>query len=159
MPTLAKLRSWTPAQVAALVFGVWWIGNGIAVFISEPSGATLATDSTVHTFGLSIAVNGWHGIFHLATGVVGVAVCRWPRGSRTYALLMALLYLSAALCSLFTGTTVFGVIHVDELGSADHAVEGAVLLVVWLASLGSGGARGTTAHFADRTHSRQQPSH
>lgn len=131
---LGRLRSWTPAQIAALAFGIWWIGNGVAIFVSEPSGATLATDSAVRIFGISIAVNGWHGIFHLLTGFAGVAVCRSPRGSRVYALLVAVLYLSAALCSLFTGATVFGVIHVDDLGSADHAVEGVVMAAVWLAS-------------------------
>lgn len=31
---LAKLGAWTPAQIAALVFGVWWIGNGITVFLA-----------------------------------------------------------------------------------------------------------------------------
>jgi hypothetical protein len=134
MAALVNDRRWTPAQIAALAFGIWWIGNGIAVFASEPSGATLATDSAVRTFGLSIAVNGWHGIFHLFTGLAGVAVCRWPGGARAYVLLMAVLYLSAALCSLFTGATVFGVIHVDDLGSADHAVEGAAMVAVWLAS-------------------------
>lgn len=134
MAALASDRRWSPAQIAALAFGIWWIGNGIAVFASEPSGATLATDSAVRTFGLSIAVNGWHGIFHLFTGLAGVAVCRWPRGARAYVLLMAVLYLSAALCSLFTGATVFGVVHVDDLGSADHAVEGAVMVAVWFGS-------------------------
>lgn len=131
---LEKLRAWTPAQIAALAFGVWWIGNGIAVFASEPSGATLATDGAVHVLGLSIAVNGWHGLFHLSTGLAGVVVCRSPRGSRVYTLAMAALYLSAALCSLVTGATVLGVIHVDELGSADHAVEGMTVAAAWLAS-------------------------
>lgn len=139
---LGRLRSWTPAQVAALVFGIWWIGNGVAIFVSEPGGATLATDGAVRIFGISIAVNGWHGIFHLSTGFAGVAVCRSPQGSRVYTLLMAVLYLSAALCSLFTGATVFGVIHVDDLGSADHAIEGVVMAAVWLASRGE--ARRTT---------------
>ncbi len=35
-------------------------------------------------------------------------------------------------------------IRVDELGSADHAVEGFLLLVAWLASGGSAGPEGTT---------------
>lgn len=131
---LGKLRTWTPAQIAALVFGIWWIANGVAVFLAEPSGATLATDSSVHTFGLSIAVNGWHGVFHLGTGLAGLAVCRSPRRSRVYALAMAALYLSAALCSLFTGATVFGLIHVDDFGSADHGIEGVTMATAWMAS-------------------------
>lgn len=135
--TFARLRIWTPAQIAALAFGIWWIGNGIAVFMSEPTGATLATNSAVNVFGLSIAVNGWHGLFHLLTGLAGVAAAPWPHGSRIYVLLMAALYLAAAFCALFTGATVFGVIHVDGLGSADHAVEGVLMLAAWLATPGT----------------------
>jgi Domain of unknown function (DUF4383) len=134
---VAKLRNWTPAQIGALVFGMWWIGNGIAVFFAaEPSVTAFNADGAVRVLGISLAVNGWHGVFHLATGLAGVAVCRWPRGAWTYALLVGMLYLTAALSSLFTGATVFSLIHVDELGSADHAIEGVVLLVAWLASPG-----------------------
>jgi hypothetical protein len=131
---LEKLRAWTPVQIAALAFGAWWVSNGVAVFLAEPSGAALSTDGAVHVFGLSIAVNGWHGVFHLSTGLAGVAVCWRPRASRAYVLLMGIVYVGAALCSVFTGATVFGLIHVDELGSADHALEGVVMLAVWAVS-------------------------
>jgi hypothetical protein len=141
---IAKLRAWTPAQIAALVFGIWWIGNGVAVFLAEPSGTALDAGSAVRTLGLSIAVNGWHGLFHLATGLAGVATCWWPRRARAFALIVGTIYLVAACWSLFDSATVFGLIRVDELGSADHAVEGFLLLVAWLASRGSAGPEGTT---------------
>jgi hypothetical protein len=132
--SIAKLRAWTPAQIAALVFGIWWIGNGVAVFLAEPTGAALDSDSAVKTLGLSIAVNGWHGLFHLITGLAGVAVCWWPGRARAFALIVGTIYLAAACWSLFDNATVFGLIRVDELGSADHAVEAALLLAAWLAS-------------------------
>jgi hypothetical protein len=47
---------------------------------------------------------------------------------------MAVVYRGAALWSVFDEATVFGVIHVDELGGADHAIEGIVMLAVWIAS-------------------------
>jgi uncharacterized protein DUF4383 len=126
---------WTPAQVAALAFGLWWVGNGLAVFIASDPGITaLADDGTVEAGGLAIAVNGWHGLFHLATGLAGIAVCRSPQASLAYALVAGALYLAAALWSLTRGAAVFGLIQVDALGSADHAVEGVVLLAAWLAS-------------------------
>lgn len=134
--SIAKLRDWTPAQITALVFGIWWIGNGVAVFLAEPTAATLDSGSAVRTLGLSIAVNGWHGLFHLATGLAGVAVCWWPGKARAFALVVGTIYLVAACWSLFDSTTVFGLIRVDELGSADHAVEGVLLLAAWLASGG-----------------------
>jgi predicted anti-sigma-YlaC factor YlaD len=131
----SKLWAFTPAQVAALVFGVWWIGNGLTVFLATQSTfAALTEDGTVHVLGVSIAVNGWHGLFHLATGMAGIVLCWRPSGARGYALIVGLLYLAAALCGLFIGDTVFGVIRVDEFGSIDHALEGAVLLVAWLTS-------------------------
>jgi|GEM_PF-2223319 len=131
----SKLRAFTPAQIAALVFGVWWIGNGLTVFLAtESSFAALAGNGTVHVLGISIVVNGWHGLLHLSTGIAGIAVCRHPGGSRRYALIVGLLYLAAAVCGLFIGDTVFGVIRVDELGSADHAVEGVLLLAAWRSS-------------------------
>jgi hypothetical protein len=127
--------AWSPAQIAALAFGLWWIGNGAAVFLTaEPSIGSLEASGSVDALGLSIAVNGWHGLFHLATGFAGVAASRSPRGSATYVLLVGALYLAAACCSLITGATVFGLIRVDEFGSADHAAEGIVLIMAWLGS-------------------------
>lgn len=133
----SNLRSFTPAQIAALVFGVWWIGNGLTVFLATQSNfSALAGNGTVHVLGISIAVNGWHGLLHLSTGLAGIAVCRHPIYARGYALIVGLLYLTAALCGLFIGDTVFGVIRVDEFGSADHAVEGVLMLAAWRSSPG-----------------------
>jgi len=133
--SFSKLRSFTPAQTAALVFGVWWIGNGLTVFLATQSTfAALARNGMVHVLGISIAVNGWHGLLHLTTGIAGIAVCRYPGGARGYALIVGLLYLLAAMCGLFIGHTVFGVITVNEFGSADHAVEGVLLLAAWRSS-------------------------
>lgn len=131
----AKLGTWTPAQIAALVFGVWWIGNGITVFLAtQTTLAALGTDGTVDALGISIAVNGWHGLYHLATGMAGIALCWRPSGARAYALIAGLLYLVAALLGLFVDGAVFGLIRVDEFGSLDHAVEGVLLLAAWVAS-------------------------
>jgi len=132
---IAKLGAWTPAQIAALVFGIWWVGNGLTVFLATQSTlATLGADGTVNAFGVSIAVNGWHGLYHLATGLAGIALCWRPSGARGYALIVGLLYLVAALFGLFGGETVFSLIRVDEFGSLDHAVEGVLLLAAWFAS-------------------------
>ncbi|MFP5389581.1 MAG: DUF4383 domain-containing protein [Thermoleophilia bacterium] len=139
---LSILRTWTSAQIAALGFGVWWIGNGIAVFVASPASlATLSTSGQVRFLDTAIAVNGWHGLFHLLTGAVGIATCWSPRASNAYALSMGCIYTAAALLSLVTGGIVFGLIRVDELGSIDHALEGALLLLIWLDSAVSGRSR------------------
>ena len=110
-------------------------GNGIAVFLTiQPDPAALGADGAVDAFGVSIAVNGWHGVFHLVTGLAGVTFCRRPDWARVYVLIVGLLYLAAALCGLFIGETVFGLIRVDEFGSIDHAIEGALFMAAWLTS-------------------------
>jgi Domain of unknown function (DUF4383) len=135
MSPFSTLRTWTSAQVAALGFGIWWIGNGVAVFVATPASlATLSTSGQVRLLGTAIAVNGWHGLVHLLTGAAGIATCRSSRASNAYALSMGCIYAAAALLSLVTGGIVFGLIRVDELGSIDHALEGALLLLIWLDS-------------------------
>ena len=137
---IAQPWDWTPAQVAALAFGIWWIGNGIAVFlVAEPSVGTLDANGEVSALGVPVAVNGWHGLLHLATGLAGVAACWWPGSARAYTLVVGTLYLVAAFCGLFIGGAVFGLVQVDELGSVEHAVEGVVLVTVWMASRGTPG--------------------
>ena len=132
--------AWTPAQVVSLAFGIWWVGNGIAVFLAAgPGVVTLGATGTVEVFGISIAVNGWHGLLHLVTGLAGVAACSSARASRLYSLLVGTTYLVAAACGLFLGPTVFGLVRVDDLGSVEHAIEGVILLVVWLTSPGEPG--------------------
>jgi hypothetical protein len=126
--------TWTPAQIAALAFGVWWIGNAVAVFlVVDPKVAALETNGTVDAFGVSIVVNGWHGLLHLSTGLAGLGACWWPRSSRVYVLLIGALYFAAAFCGLFLSSTVFGLIRVNEFGSIEHAIEGAVLVAVGMA--------------------------
>jgi hypothetical protein len=127
---LSKPHTWVPTQIAALAFGVWWIGNGIAVFLADgPSVSPLDSGGDVEALGVAISVNGWHGLLHLTTGVTGVAACVSPVASRAYALIIGTLYLAAAASSVVTGSTVFGLIQVDALGSAEHAIEGVVLLL------------------------------
>lgn len=132
---MKRQTPWTAAQIAAAAFGLWWLGNALGVFLgAEPSVTSLDSDGTVRLLGTSIAVNGWHGLLHLLTGLAGVAVCWWPRRARSYAIFVGALYLAAGVWSVFTGSTVFGLIHADSLGSAVHAVEGTALLAVGLLS-------------------------
>jgi hypothetical protein len=39
----------------------------------------------VDAFGILIAVNGWHAIFYLSTGLTGLAVCINVRATQVYA--------------------------------------------------------------------------
>jgi hypothetical protein len=131
----ARLRQWTPAQVAAAFFGLFWALDGISALSSgSVSISSLGAHEQVSLFGVSIAVNGWHGVFHLLTGLGGIAVCFRPGASRIYAITVGPLYLVAAFWGLLLSGPAFGLIDVDVFGSLVHAVEGAVMLSAGLLS-------------------------
>jgi Domain of unknown function (DUF4383) len=135
----AGLRSWTPAQVAALVLGAFWVLNGIAVFaLGDPGISRMGGSGEVDTaVGYSISANGWHGMLHLVTGIAGLASCASLRAARAYCLVVGVLYLALALWSLLFGvTTIAGVVYVDAVGSLEHLVEAFVLLGATVASRG-----------------------
>jgi uncharacterized protein DUF4383 len=118
-----------------LSFGVWWTLNGIAVFVfGDPSPATLDGHGEVSVFGISIAANGWHGLFHLFTGLVGLAVCLRPAISRGYALIVGATYLTVAAWGLVGGSTVAAILYVDTAGSVVHAVEATIILAAGIAA-------------------------
>jgi Domain of unknown function (DUF4383) len=127
---MARFR--TPAQVLALVFGVWWISNGVAGFISDGNFATGNVHGAGHLLGLTIAVNGWHSLFHLSTGLLGLAVASRAEPARIYALGMGALYLVVATWGLAVGDSALGVIAVDTFGSFVHGAEGLVALTAGL---------------------------
>lgn len=129
----ARLRSWTPVQLAALVFGAWWTLNGVTAFtVGGVSLTSLGAEHEATLLGLSVAANGWHGLFHLSTGLLGLAVCAWPAPSRAYAVGIGAIYLAAALSGFVDGNTALGVMYVDTLGSTVHAIEGAIVLAAAL---------------------------
>ena len=125
-----SLQERTPAQLAALTLGAFWVLNGVAVFAyGEPAPWALGGSGEVPALGTSISANGWHGLLHLATGLAGLAAYRSPASARAYAASIGGLYLALALWALaFNATTVAGVIYVDRLGSAEHLLEAILLL-------------------------------
>lgn len=135
MARLSALRDWTPAQLAAFSFGAWWTLNGVLVFTSSDSSlSTLAAHGKVNALGVSIAVNGWHGLFHLSTGIAGLLACANPKASRGYALLVGSLYLLVAATGFITGEVAMRAIYVDTLGSVIHTTEGLTALAAGLVS-------------------------
>jgi hypothetical protein len=123
------LRSKTPAQLVALYIGLWWTSNGIAVFaIGDSNFATGNVHGATDLLGLTIEVNGWHGLFHLIPGLVGIAAAWRAQAARTYLLAVAGLYFVTAGWGLIAGKTALGVMSVDTFGSFVHAGEGLIAL-------------------------------
>lgn len=129
----ARLRHWTPAQIAAALFGLVWALDGISSLASG-SVSSLGAHEEVRLIGISIAVNGWHGVFHLITGLTGLVVCLRPAAARVFAITVGPIYLAAAVWGLVLGSRAFGLIDVDVFGSLVHAVEGTLVLSAGLCS-------------------------
>lgn len=130
---MTTLRAKTPAQLFALWMGAWLTLNGIAALLSNPD-LTAGTGSSPLLGDTAIANNGWHGLFHLLSGTVGLATARGPSHALTFTWVIGAIYLLAALWGFADGDAVLWVIPVDAPGSALHAVEGALAITVAIAT-------------------------
>jgi len=84
----------SPARLyALLVGGVLTIAGIIGFFYDSgfDTGAELRTDDV---FGI-LAVNGWHNVVHLLTGLLGLAAVGYA--ARAYALVLGLVYMVVAI--------------------------------------------------------------
>jgi uncharacterized protein DUF4383 len=130
----------------ALVLGVWWASNGIGAFLIDSNFAT----SHVHGGGgvlgvLTITVNGWHALFHLLPGLLGIAVARRPGPALAYTLGIGALYVGGGSWGLLAGGSSLGPIAVDAPGDVVHLVEGAIALTAGLVTLTPVSARAKLA--------------
>jgi hypothetical protein len=127
-------RPTSPAQVYALVFGVLLVAVGIAGFFWSASFATGVGAGVEQGFVLGVlAVNGWHNVVHLVTGVIGLAVARSRSASRAYALGLGLIYLVITLLGFVavTNDTIVGLVAINLEDNFLH-------LAIGLAGVGAG---------------------
>ena len=71
----------SPAQLYALIFGVTLVAAGIVGFFYEASfssGNDAARDAVLGI----LDVNGWHNVFHIASGAIGLLLIRSYGGAR-----------------------------------------------------------------------------
>jgi uncharacterized protein DUF4383 len=120
----------------ALSIGVWWTINGVGAFLIDPNFATDHVRGGGKLFGsVAITVNGWHALFHLLPGLLGVAVSSRPRAALAYALVAGTSYIVVATWGLLAGTNALGVIAVDTDGDLVHLVEGVFVLAAGLLTI------------------------
>jgi hypothetical protein len=106
----------SPARLYATLIGSVLVIAGIIGFFYNGhfgSGSTAFGDDRSHdVFGI-LAVNGWHNLFHIATGLLGLAAAGYA--ARTYALGFGLLYLVLAIYGfiLGSGENLLGIIPVN----------------------------------------------
>jgi hypothetical protein len=127
--------SWSPAQLGSLVIGAWWTTNGIGAFLADPNLATSHIHGGGTVLGLAITANGWHALFHLLPGLIGIAVASRPRAALVYTLSSGAIYFAVGGWGLIAGGSSIGVIAVDTTGDLVHLIEGLLVLVAGVLTL------------------------
>jgi hypothetical protein len=127
------MQTSSPAQLYASLVGVVLVVAGILGFFYEASFATGAQDVQADEVLGILAVNGWHNVFHILAGVLGLAAAAggW---ARTYALGFGLIYLVLAIWGFADGDDII-------LGFLPVNTEDNVLyLILAILGLGAGAA-------------------
>ncbi|MDJ0396752.1 DUF4383 domain-containing protein [Rhodococcus sp. G-MC3] len=133
---LARIRE-SPTQIAASVLAFW-------LFLQGPIGLLVNSDFSMHPMGsrsielfgfIPVTVNGWHAMFHLITGGLGLILVRTRTGAISYATIIAAIYIPVGMVGVVSGTSVCGMIAVDAFGSWVHVIEGATMVMAIIAAL------------------------
>jgi hypothetical protein len=126
----------SPAQIGALVLGVWWLSNGIGALVIDPNLGTGRVHGSGSVLGtVTITVNGWHALLHLIPGLMGIAVWRRRSAALAFVLASGASYVILGGWGLLAGGSSLGPIAVDAAGDVIHMVEGAIALAAGLLSL------------------------
>jgi hypothetical protein len=115
-----------PVQVASLVVGLWWVANGIGAFLIDPNFSIGRVHGSGGVLGAEVTANGWHGLFHLLPGIVGIAAAWRPRTALAYLLAAGALYIAVGAWGLIAGGASVGLIAVDRAGDVVHLIEGLI---------------------------------
>ncbi|WP_278264788.1 DUF4383 domain-containing protein [Nocardia sp. AG03] len=123
----------SPLQFAVFLFGVWFTLNGVIAFGVYPD---MAFGHSMHACTIQflgfipVTVNGWHALFHLVTGLLGLVLAPARTRATRYLLANGPFYLLIALLGFVGGDNVLRVMAVDTFGSVVHAIEGAVMVIL-----------------------------
>jgi len=129
----------SPARLYATLVGAVLTIVGISgFFYSSSFGSPGEVDKV---FGI-LAVNGWHNIVHLATGLLGLAAAGYA--ARQYALGLGLAYLVVAIWGFIIGSG-DSILSIVPVNTADNILH----LILGLTGLAAGAA--TSASVPART--------
>ncbi|MBL1075486.1 DUF4383 domain-containing protein [Nocardia sp. 2] len=125
----------TPLQFFVFVAGTWFTANGVIAFGIYPDmafGGGHMQSCTIQFLGfIPVTVNGWHALFHLITGVAGLALAPMYRRAAHYTWVCGLFYLLVAALGFAGGDHVLHMMAVDTFGNIVHTVEGVILLAAF----------------------------
>jgi NAD/NADP transhydrogenase beta subunit len=110
----------SPAQLYALIFGAVLTIAGIIGFFYN---SEFTSNKHVHdaVFGI-LSVNGWHNVFHILTGVLGLVVASSYSSARGYALGFGFVYIIIAIWGFIIGSgdSILSIIPVNTEDNVLH---------------------------------------
>jgi len=122
-----------PAQLYALVFGAVLVVAGIVGFFYS---ASFGSPGDVDAILGILDINGWHNLVHIATGALGLAAAGSYASSRTYAILLGVVYVVVAVWGFVIGSgeAILGIIPINTEDNVLHLAIGLVGLGAYLAT-------------------------
>jgi Domain of unknown function (DUF4383) len=135
----------SPARLYALLVGGALTIAGIIGFFYDSSFDTGTSLTSDDVFGI-LAVNGWHNVVHIVTGLLGLAAVGYA--ARTYALVLGFVYVVVAVWGFAETSGGVGVIlDFFPVNTEDNVLH----LVLGLTGLAAGAAtqKASTAQPAD----------
>jgi hypothetical protein len=112
------------AQVYALLIGAVLTIAGIAGFFYN---SDFTSDKSVRDAILGILdVNGWHNVFHIATGVLGLVAAGSYASARSYALGFGIVYIAVAIWGFIVGDgdSILSILPVNTADNVLHLLIG-----------------------------------
>jgi hypothetical protein len=132
------MESSSPAKLyATLVGAVLTLAGIVGFFYSGSFGSPGEVDKVFGIF----AVNGWHNVFHLATGLLGLAAAGYA--ARQYALGIGLVYLVLAIWGFIIGSgeSILSIVPVNTADNVLHLILGVTGLAAGAATTAGAPAR------------------
>jgi hypothetical protein len=121
----------SPARLyATLVGGVLVIAGIVGFFYSASFGSPGAVDDALGI----LSVNGWHNVFHILTGAIGLLVAGFA--ARQYALWLGVVYVALTIWgfAIGSGEAILGFIPVNTADDFLHLILGVLGIAAALAT-------------------------
>ncbi len=127
----------SPARLYALVVGIALVAIGLIGFFYNghfgSGGDVFGNDMSVKVFGV-LAVNGWHDVLHIATGVLGLLAAGYA--ARAYALGLGFVYVAIAIWGFIIGSgeSILTIVPVNTADNVVHLIVGLLGVAAAVAS-------------------------
>jgi hypothetical protein len=123
----------SPAQIWARLIGAILVVAGAVGFLYSSSfGSPGETDAVLGI----LDVNGFHNLFHIASGVLGLAMAGSYAGARAYCLILAVSYTALAIWGIVIGSG-DAILSIIPVNTEDNVLHAAIALVSLAVGVGT----------------------